>query len=377
MRLNIHNFLALCFSVSLFCLIPSFYVWNVPQYVFIFICICICLYEISTRMISNAKMIFAFLIILFYLYIGERDGISIMGISLYLLMFGTLFLLPNLFIKDVLHKFISLYSILLIPSIIVFIAVVYLKVPLPHDTIEPINVGKDYNYFHFPFLLVPNLPYMQQLRFHAYFDEPGVVGTISAILLACNKFNFRNIINLPIFISGLLSLSLVFYLIFLMYVLLFSSFRQKIIIAIPTIIIIGLLSSNQFFSHLIIDRLLLTSNGGIEGNNRTSGEMDMFFKTFICSTKSIFGYGNHFAAIINYGGSSYKDLIIDYGIFGFLFMTFIYFSYAVKMLFFSKDLIIYLFIYLIIIYQRPYITLYFYVFLLFAPLFFLNYNHRK
>ena len=57
-------------------------------------------------------------------------------------------------------------------------------------------------------------------RFMGPFDEPGVLGTISALLLSADKLNLNKNSNKIIFFSGLISLSLAFYVLISLYFIL-------------------------------------------------------------------------------------------------------------------------------------------------------------
>lgn len=65
--------------------------------------------------------------------------------------------------------------------------------------------------------LMPFCNAQQDVRYIAQifgmYDEPGVVGTIAGAILMTRQFNFKKWINIPIFIAGILSFSLFFYVI--------------------------------------------------------------------------------------------------------------------------------------------------------------------
>lgn len=103
------------------------------------------------------------------------------------------------------------FSITLAFSIIQFILVQILGISMPAKSIQPLNKAKQASYLAYTFYVTTNqwgadiLP-----RFFGYYDEPGVVGTLSGLILMTRKFNLKKLINIPIFIGGLLSFSLFF-----------------------------------------------------------------------------------------------------------------------------------------------------------------------
>ena len=101
------------------------------------------------------------------------------------------------FSLKVFNYFKSIFSILLIFSILVYLIVIITNWKTT-DIIEPINTLKDYKYFKYPFLVLPNnfSTVIANMRFNAMFDEPGVVGTFAGLFLIIDKFHLINLIVL-------------------------------------------------------------------------------------------------------------------------------------------------------------------------------------
>lgn len=81
---------------------------------------------------------------------------------------------------------------------------------MDYSIISPLNTIKSYEYIQYPFLVVSQVSDFVYFRFCAYYDEPGVVGSIASLLLIGNRFNLRLWENWPILIAGLFSFSLFF-----------------------------------------------------------------------------------------------------------------------------------------------------------------------
>lgn len=86
----------------------------------------------------------------------------------------------------------------------------------PYKMIPPLNPLKPGNYYVFPFMVSEHNPVE---RFFGVYDEPGVVGTISALLLCINNLNMKKMTSWILLISGLCSQSLFFYIILGLYAL--------------------------------------------------------------------------------------------------------------------------------------------------------------
>lgn len=354
------------FAFCIFLITPVFYLWNSinPLY-FVIICTILSLKNIVLN--SPKHYIFFFASILFYLYISYMDGLNIFGFSA-IMCICTLLITSPAFYKNVFNKYVLIFSITLIPSLISFLLVYLVGINLPHSFIEPLNPMKSYDYISYPFLVTPNnildliIP-----RFSGYYDEPGVIGTIAGVIMICNGFDLKKKINIPIFIAGLLSFSLAFYIISIVYGYFFLSSKYKVIL---TSVIIGsviLLSSNEIIDEYLFSRFKI-EDGKLAGNSRTADEsFESQYKEFSKSDDYYFGFGNNASKYYDPDGASYKNLIFDYGIVPFVYFVGILVLLAFFEFKFSKEFFLTLFIFFSVIYQRPFITTYFYMFLVFAP----------
>lgn len=95
---------------------------------------------------------------------------------------------------------------------------------MPYRVINALNTLKSYDYMAYAFFVMPSKTFDILPRFFGMYDEPGVVGTIAGAILMTRQFNFKKWINIPIFIAGILSFSLFFYVIFAIYVILFAKY---------------------------------------------------------------------------------------------------------------------------------------------------------
>ena len=97
-------------------------------------------------------------------------------------------------------------------------------------------------------------------RFYSVFDEPGVLGTLSAFILYGNKYDFKKKENIVILIGCLFTYSMAFYMITLLGWLYQSarSFKRLIISIVVIILIVGalvyLMADDQAFQQSVIER---------------------------------------------------------------------------------------------------------------------------
>lgn len=167
-------------------------------------------------------------------------------------------------------------------------------------------------------------------RFYAMFDEPGVLGTLSAFILYANKYNFKKNENIVILLGALFTFSLAFYVLFFVGYILFNSRKlSQLLLGIISIIFIGatlwyLLRDNLIFQLAILDRFV---DIGSSADKRSSEFINNYFSSYIGTSNAIFGLGTNFFSNLGWSeGSSYKDFILEYGIIGGISLLLLYLS---------------------------------------------------
>lgn len=227
-----------------------------------------------------------------------------------------------------------------------------------------------------------NYKHMAELRFHSIFDEPGYLGTISAFLLALNRYDFEKKENIIIFIAGLLTLSLAFYFLSILYfVLLFAGERRSLIrIAVVT----GLALAVAFLVFPVLWDLILQSVIGriYETDELAYGEIRGIqaskesWKYLKSQELPSFLWGNgmdsHITADVRYiRSSAWGRLVYQIGFLFSLYFIFLVFSYAIH----DKYRLFFGIVFLLSIYQRPQIFSALFMFFLAAGLLGRDNNH--
>lgn len=169
------------------------------------------------------------------------------------------------------------------------------------------------------------------VRFYSVFDEPGVLGTLIGFVLFANKYNFKDKKNLIIFLGGLCTFSLGFYV--MSVVGYFVVFRKKAIKALVLFCVFCLALSvvaweSEVFNNLIVNRLIGYDEAGVE--SRTSDELNSAFQQYIGSAEIFLGKGTAFF-LDNpslKAGQSYKIFFIEYGLVGAVLVILMYLSLA-------------------------------------------------
>ena len=193
-------------------------------------------------------------------------------------------------------------------------------------------------------------------RFYSIFDEPGVLGTLAGFVLFANKYNFRNKLNIIIFIGGLFTFSLAFIGITILGVLL-NNLKSKVAIIKGILALVFLLSisffvlkNNETFQMAVVNRIINIDESGID--SRTSDHLNRFFNDFILSSDLILGKGTSFFKenVAFLSGQGYKLFIIEYGLIGFCLILLMYLTMAKK---YSKVGYLCLSVFFLSFLQRP------------------------
>ena len=268
------------------------------------------------------------------------------------------------------NLYLTLFAVTLIPSIIYFTLRI-INVSIPYDIVESVEVLKNdhgFSYTHYPFAiqLRHQLVALANIRLCGIYDEAGKLGTVAALFLTSEQYKlkkkWRNII---IFIAGILSMSVGFYVLTLAYFILSNISKRKfknavyiIAMVLTYIVFINIPIKNQYISS-IQSRIIITSSG-LSGDNRTNDAYNTVYKEV---------YEDPLALLIGYGsvamgekqdellidGASYKSLIYSFGFLGFgiSLVWLLVYSIHYKKVTKNRYIWVIFIIYLLNIYQRP------------------------
>ena len=156
------------------------------------------------------------------------------------------------------------------------------------------------------------------------------------------------------------------------YVILFAKIRYKVITTVLVALAVYLWQENEILERYVFSRLEI-ENGEWTGDDRTKAHFDYWYKTeFVNSKDFYFGLGRSANTLYNQGGASYKDVIVNYGIIFFVIYMGTFTLFGLYRLKFSKEFFIYFFLLYGVIYQRPFIGSFVYLFIIFIPILYLN-----
>lgn len=252
---------------------------------------------------------------------------------------------------------------------------------LPHELVEyyGMNSSAYYENYHFSYLFVQD----DGIRLCGLFNEPGYMGTVAALLLILERFNFKKIGNIFILIAGGFTLSLAFFVLLFagLFIKSFSSRRTRYsLIATVVIAIVGV----AFFDkeHIVSDYIKEQTtydkqSNTIGGHSREDSSFLKVKKEFDMYGPKLIGYGTGYCQQHGvYKTSSLRMSFVEWGYLG----TFLIYGllllggYATARK--DKNAILFLMCFALSILQRPNVFSIVYFLILFGGIYYIRYYDR-
>lgn len=310
--------------------------------------------------VRNTLLFVFFALILLLAAVCKRS--NLFGLIAFFL-FAIIPFMSRSFTKAVYRNFRNIYVVVIFLGLVVWV-LVSLHVPIPHKIIPPMNTWKEYYYDCYPFLVIPHEfvitieTIYASFKFCGPFDEPGVVGTISFLMLLIDKFRLKDKKTLVIFISGLLSFSLFFYMAAFVYLLYFIYFHRKWLLG---IVLVSSLATayvttydNPFLDQMLWGRIQWNKEKkSISGDNRSDIELNNYFEKVKGTNIYYFGSPDHKLLTYFSGNASYKNAVLTYGMVSCALYLVFFTLLALLRIGFRKELFLFLGILVLTLYQRP------------------------
>lgn len=349
-----------------------FFSWKWPVIPISFIILAYFAYGCSLLFLyrSNFSLsgFFVFIVLFFvFLIFSLRPGGTPPWFNYYSFFSLLILLLPINKILDVAARFRILFAFSLIPGIFVYVLLL-VGFDLPYTVLEAHNELKeslgifyrDYGVTVALSHLILEIGNSTIIRFSGIYDEPGLLGTISALFLLADRFNMKSKINIILLISGVISVSLVFYIFTIVGFLMQSN---KKIIGIIFIIVLGVgVYNTPIYDNYLAKRFETSSSDGVIADNRVSDCFKAEYEKFASSDSEVqlLGEGNNAHLSTMCDVSSYKMYIYDYGYIGILVIAIaLIIQYAYPLLVtgnifrYIKSSLFFVFCFFISYYQRP------------------------
>lgn len=329
--------------------LPFIPIWNLIGIVLIYK-----KYKLSLNRIHPVSFLFIVLVLMriaipTYSNLHLTSLISYFVNSIMLLM---ILLIDNISARKIFIKLVKLLSTILVIGLVFHILMLLNIYSFKVFTI----VDYDFRYFEVYFW---GSSYQggDFARFSSIFDEPGFLGTISAFILVINKLDLSKRSNIIVFIAGLFSFSLAFYILLGLYLFYFAitNFRSNIATLIIGVIIVVLIFNtfNLSFERKIIDRLFYSDeivSGSIRGVSNTNNSIGYLMSQN--SMNLLFGNGldSYKESKVDYiNNSSWPRLVYQIG----LFFTLLLFIALLLLGVSNSGTFLFICLFILSIYQRP------------------------
>lgn len=273
------------------------------------------------------------------------------------------------FLANVIKSFCTVYCIVVGLALISW-SLVLLGIISPIRTIPPLNAN-DFDYYTvYPLFLITDNAFNIQnsFRFAGPFDEPGMVGTFSALLIFANSFNFRDWKTYVMLISGIASFSLFFYIVIIIVLIPYLLGKKKIGVILLLILSLGALyigtKDNAIMERLVWRRLEWNSSEQrISGSDRTTYEAERIYKSKRWTREYWIGLDEYerYREIAR-GSNTYQNVVMHNGMVFLLLYVLFFILYAWYGRRNTSSFIVFFMLFISCIYQRPQILSCAYVF---------------
>ena len=341
------DFLSLLTAVLVVLLMRPYFTWQVPELVMPLISVAITLIALTHISFKNIDLLV--LLIFAYLLLSILRGAHLGG-TLVNLSFAFLPFMRKDFFMKVYEKFRIVLVIFFTLSAVSYITVL-IGLQSPINMLEPLNEVKVIQYYHYVFLVFP-MSINDFARYCSIFDEPGVVGTVAALILFVERFSLKKKGNVIVLINGLLSLSLFFYLVIALYLLIKFPLKYKIAFVLGVSLLYITTINNDIIKVAIWDRLTITEEGELSGNNRNTEEFKAIWDQSKYNPKILTGYGADYVKGQEESASIQLFILRDGLIFVLMYFI-VYLIYAKRMMKRRSDSFLFLIILSVTLYQRP------------------------
>lgn len=290
----------------------------------------------------------------------------------------------------------TILAVIYVYTLIIFILVV-VGVSLPSSNIETERtaISGQYHINYFGCLFLSGWHVSRLDRFASVFVEPGVVGTISALILAASDFDLksdkRNVVFL---VSGIFSLSFAFFCIVAI-CLMFKSFKKGlykiaillIILAVSYVVFVSIKFENE--SVLEFQSRIMLSEDAMKRNSRLTEDAEKEYDEFLQGDvlPLLFGHGKAITdritgeSVWSLSASYRRDVyyfgVVGFGLYLLWVIVFPYRCYKTLDPEINYNMIVYIVVFLLSIYQRPNITVLYFLYFLLAGCVYLKRRSRN
>ena len=343
-------------GVLLFCLMKPYFLWTLfdNNYFKLFIVLISCLlfFFFTDRLEKKERVMMISYILIYILYVLTNiNWVVVFSLLLFLVPFAR-----ESFYRKTFDSFYNVYCVVVGLGLVVWI-IHLLGFLEPYATIEQNSDLRDNPFDVYPLVVCERD--MFAIRFGACFDEPGVVGTMSVLLLMAKSFNVRDWRSWVVFISGVFSLSFFFFGILGFYLVYYSIFVKKnilFILLLSLLVVFAYLKTKDdpTMDYLVWQRFEFDkTEKKFSRDNRMTEYGEQYYEKIRWTSEYWFGV-NDWMKFWNLaaGGSSYKIVVMRNGMVFYALYTLWFLLFAKQKIKRRKLFYLFCIMYLATVYQR-------------------------
>lgn len=353
-RINKYKNLGIFLALIIFIRCRPFYLWDYEDILRPLCAVIVTI--IAAANISKAKWTKTIFILLASSYIWATVLVDKSSIVTVLNFLGFAFI-PLIKKELVLSTYESFRKIFIVVISVSFVSYIFASMGLFYLGNFTHQNGPDlYTYEHFPFL-VRGLGKMGgfNMRFNALFDEAGVVGTISGLLLISQRMDFSKKGNLVLLICSLFTLSFYFYISLAFGFLFFSrglkKHRWKIIVLLMLFVVVTY-RIPFFYDNLWYRFEYDAETGSLVGDNRNGWGLKEFYESILWTPLFFTGLGSTFAEQFS-GAASLNLVIVKHGLIFVLLNVGAYLLLSYREIKYKPTWLMFITFFILTLYQRP------------------------
>lgn len=340
-------------------MMPYFWWWSLEnQHINYAVRLIICAFfglHLSSKETKKTGLIILFVITCLLFSFKSRFVSLVLTIPLLCIPFAS-----NNYLCSVFKVFTNIYCVIIGFALIAWTLLLFGLIG-PIGTIKPMNINEFDYYTVYPLFLVTHNFFDVQaaFRFSGPFDEPGMVGTFSALLLFANKIDFKNWKTYVLLLSGIVSFSLFFYVVLFIGLVpnIFEKKRFGSIIVVVSVLFAfySFTKNDEIMGRLIWDRLEWNSEENrLAGSDRTNAASENIYISKRWSNEYWFGLDDYEAyRQVARGSNSYQNVVMQYGMLFLIGYVLFFVLYAWSERCRNSSFFVFLFLFLACIYQRP------------------------
>ncbi|MEB9736624.1 MULTISPECIES: transcriptional regulator [Bacillus cereus group] len=343
-----------------------FFTWDnsvIPLFAIIHILLFLLWIIVSGYKINKSSIFSAFFAFVLIAMFSFKDENIIRNLWLYSFSLIPLVLIRNKERLKIYDNFIKIIAISLIPAVVIAV-LLFVGLDLQWSQLSSTSWTKPYyrNYFNVSIYHFFNgsdqryfLPWGGSIdRICGMFDEPGVIGTITGLILVSKGFSLRRGYEKILCVAGICSFSFAFYVIVFVYILV-KKYKYALVSIGVLLILINTVPKDTYVYEKVLYRFEL-GNNQLEGNNRANAGFEQIYKGFLQDGNLLLGMKEkeYFYKANAYGSEalSWKTFVVVNGFLLFVLHTIYFTGYAFTMR--NRYVWIFCIIYFLSIYQRPY-----------------------